>query len=126
MLKDQCATSEMLQGNRLLICKYSNGHKWKLGWEADQNHQLAWNFDSLPRTPLPKNKNKIPFYPFSQGRQKDRGAIQIWQAWIYRASFVKDMFEEVRDKTRHLLHMVQITQQKVQNTLQKPTQAIFV
>jgi len=44
----------------------------KLGWEADQNHQLAWNFDSLPRTSLSKNKNKIPFYTFSHRRQKDR------------------------------------------------------
>lgn len=31
---------------------------------------LAWNFDSLPRTSLSKNKNKIPFYPFSQERRK--------------------------------------------------------
>lgn len=41
-------------------------------WEAEQNHQLAWSFDSLPRTSLPKNKTKIPFYSFSQGRQNDR------------------------------------------------------
>lgn len=71
MFKDQCATSEMLQGNRLLVCKYWNGYEWRLGWEADQNHQLTWNFDSLPRTSLSKNKNRIPFYPFSQGRKKD-------------------------------------------------------
>lgn len=72
MLKDLRATSEMLQGNGLLTRKYSNGHEWKLGWETEQNHQLAWNFDPLPRTALAKNKNKIPFYPFSQGRQNDR------------------------------------------------------
>lgn len=34
-----------------------------------------------------------------------------------QSSFEKDVFEEIRDKTRRLLDMVQIIQQKVQNTL---------
>lgn len=60
LLKDQSATS----GINL------NGHKQKLRWEADQNHQLTWSFESLPRTSLSKNKTKIAFYTFTQGRQK--------------------------------------------------------
>lgn len=44
--------------------------KVELGYKSEPT--LTWNFDSLPRTSLSKNKNKIPFYPFSQERQKDR------------------------------------------------------
>lgn len=109
VLKEQGATSEI----------NLNGHKWNLGWVADHNQQLTWSFDSLPRTSLSKNKTKIPFYPYSQKRQKTEQRSYTNLACLdSQSSFCKGCVR--RDKRQDT------TQQKVQNSLQKPTQAIFV
>lgn len=101
-----------------------NGHKWKLGWEEDQNHQLTQSFHSLPRTSLSKNKTKIPFYPFSQGRQKtEQRSYTNLACLVSQSSFCKGCV--LRDKTQHLLDMVQIIQQESVKYPSKPHTSHF-